>query len=106
MPKSTVDRSSSRAPRSRGSTAISRRQLLAGAGTSAAALLLDRRGTEAQARTQATTARPIVFARTTVVTVDAVLDDVALAIEGDKIAAIGPTDTILKSHPDAEIYEG
>jgi cytosine/adenosine deaminase-related metal-dependent hydrolase len=83
---------------------ISRRQWLTSAG--AATLLLDRSGVEAQARTQATAARPIVFARTTVVTVDAVHDDVALAVEADKIAAIGPTDSILRTYLNAEIYEG
>jgi len=84
---------------------ISRRQLLAGAGAGAAALVLDQRGLEAQ--TQPTTSgRPIVFSHTTVVTVDAVHDDVALAVERDTIVAIGPTDTILKSNPNAEIYDG
>jgi cytosine/adenosine deaminase-related metal-dependent hydrolase len=85
---------------------ISRRQWLTNAGAGAATLLLDRGGVEAQARPQATAARPIVFARTTVVTVDAVQDDVALAIEADKIAAIGPTDSILRTYANAEIYEG
>src|SRR5437667_436974 len=47
-----------------------------------------------------------VFARTTVVTVDAVQNDVALAVVGDKIAAIGPTDTVLRTYPNAEVYEG
>ena len=41
--------------------------------------------------------RAIVFANTTVVNADAVQNDVALAVVGDKIAAIGPTDQILKS---------
>ena len=38
--------------------------------------------------------------------VDAVQDDVALAVEGDTIAAIGPTDAILKTYPQAEVYDG
>src|SRR5205807_5375074 len=42
----------------------------------------------------------------TVVTVDAVHDDAALAVVGDKIAAIGPTDPILATYPGAEIYDG
>jgi len=88
MPRSTVN--------------ISRRELLAGAGASAAALLLEQRGLQAQA----TRRRTVVFARTTVVNVDAVQDDVALAVEGDKIVAIGPTDTILKTYPNAEVYDG
>ncbi len=81
---------------------ISRRELLAGVGAGAAALLLEQRGLQAQA----TPRRTVVFARTTVVNVDAVQDDVALAVEGDKIVAIGPTDTILKTYPNAEVYDG
>ncbi len=46
------------------------------------------------------------FAHTTVVTVDAVQNDVALAVEGDKITAIGPTDAILSTSPNAEVYDG
>ena len=86
----------------RGSVNISRRELLAGAGAGAAALLLDQSGLQAQA----TSSRTVVFSHTTVVTVDAVQNDVALAVEGDTIVAIGPTDTILKTYPQAEIYEG
>src|SRR5262245_4127676 len=88
---------------------ITRRQLLAGAGASAAALLLDRKGAEAREQTQTTqptTSRPLVFSHTTVVTVDAVQNDVALAVQGDKIAAIGPTDAILRSYANAEVYDG
>ena len=76
-------------------SSISRRELLAGAGAGAAALLLDQRGVQAQP----TPSKTVVFSHTTVVTVDAVQDDVALAVEGDRIAAIGPTDTILKTYP-------
>ena len=81
---------------------ISRRDLLAGAGAGAAALLLEPRGGQAQPAPR----RAVVFARTTVVTVDAVQHDVALAVEGDRIAAIGPTEQILRSYPQAEVYEG
>jgi cytosine/adenosine deaminase-related metal-dependent hydrolase len=81
---------------------ISRRDLLAGAGTGAAALLLDPRGAQAQAPV----ARTVVFTNTTLVTVDAVRHDVALAVEGDRIAAIGPTDEIRLRYPQAEIYDG
>ncbi len=52
---------------------------------------------------------PTVFTHTTVVTVDpgqTVLHDVALAVDGDTIAAIGPTDTVLQAYPRAEIYDG
>ena len=81
---------------------ISRRQLLAGAGVGAAGLLLEPRAVQAQP----TPRRTVVFARTTVVTVDAVRHDVALAVEGDRIVAIGPTDQVLKTYPQAEVYEG
>ncbi|MCA1584925.1 MAG: amidohydrolase family protein [Acidobacteria bacterium] len=89
MPASTIDRSSP----------LSRRELLAGAGAGAAALLLERSGLQAQAPPRKT----VVFSHTTVVTVDAVHDDVALAVEGAEIAAIGPTDQILKTYPQAEV---
>ena len=79
---------------------ISRRELLAGAG--AAVLLLDQRGLEAQPPSGTT----VVFTHTTVVNVDAVQDDVALAVAGDRIAAIGPTDQILQTYPRAEVYDG
>ena len=84
-----------------GST-ISRRELLAGAGAGAAALILENNGLQAQAPP----GRTVVFARTTVVNVDAVQDDVALAIDGDTIAAIGPTDQIVRTYPRAEVYDG
>jgi cytosine/adenosine deaminase-related metal-dependent hydrolase len=92
MPRSTINRP----------VTISRRELLAGAGAGAAAFLLERRGLQAQT----TSSRTVVFAHTTVVNVDAVQDDVALAVEGDRIVAIGPTDAILKTYPNAEIYDG
>jgi 5-methylthioadenosine/S-adenosylhomocysteine deaminase len=85
-----------------GSTRLSRRQLLAGAGAGAATLLLKRQDAQAQGPSR----RTIVFSHTTVVTVDFVHNDVALAVEGDRIAAIGPTDQILKTYPQAEVYEG
>jgi 5-methylthioadenosine/S-adenosylhomocysteine deaminase len=81
---------------------ISRRQWLTGAGAGAAALLLEQGGLQAQAPPRTT----VVFSHTTVVTVDAVQEDVALAVQGDTIAAIGPTDQILRSYPRAELYDG
>jgi len=102
MPISTIHRSSSPSQSPRSSVNVSRRQLLAGAGAGAAALLLEQSGVQAQA----TPSKTVVFAHTTVVNVDAVQDDVALAVEGDKIVAIGPTDTILETYPDAEVYDG
>jgi 5-methylthioadenosine/S-adenosylhomocysteine deaminase len=101
MPRSRIRRSQP-SPDPRHPATLSRRQLLAGAGIGAAALLLERGGVEAQAPPGTT----VVFSHTTVVTVDAVRNDVALAVEGDKIAAIGPTDEILQRYPRAEVYDG
>ncbi len=81
---------------------ISRRELLAGAGAGAAALLLDQSGLQAQTPPSTT----VVFTHTTVANADAVQNDVALAVQGDKIAAIGPTDQILKTYPRADVYDG
>src|SRR3989449_807825 len=102
MPRSTNHCSSSPSQSPRNSVNISRRELLAGAGAGAAALLLEQRGLQAQA----TSSRTVVFAHTTVVNVDAVQDGVALAVEGDKIVAIGPTDTVLRTYPNADVYDG
>jgi cytosine/adenosine deaminase-related metal-dependent hydrolase len=92
------------------STDITRRRLLAGAGATAAAAFLDRTSLDARAQTtpaaQASPSRRVVFAHTTVVTVDAVQNDVALAVEGNTIAAIGPTDSILRTYSNAEVYDG
>ena len=65
-------------------------------------MLLDARGVQAQAPAS----RTVVFTNTTVVNVDLVQHDVALAVDGDTIAAIGPTDQILKTYPRAEVYNG
>jgi 5-methylthioadenosine/S-adenosylhomocysteine deaminase len=88
MPRSTIN--------------LTRRELLAGAGAGAAALLLEQRGLQAQTPP----GRAVVFAHTTVVNVDAVQHDVALAVDGDSIAAIGPTDTVLARFPNADVYDG
>ena len=81
---------------------ISRRELLAGAGAGAAALLLDQNGLPAQAPPATT----VVFTHTTVANADAVQNDVALAVHGDTIVAIGPTDQVLKTYPRADVYNG
>ena len=50
-----------------------------------------------------------VFTHTTVVTVDAgqtVLYDVALVVDGNTIAAIGPTEALLQAYPQSEVYDG
>jgi cytosine/adenosine deaminase-related metal-dependent hydrolase len=76
--------------------------VLAGASAGAAALLLNPRDLPAQpASTRAT-----VFRNTTVVNPDAVQNDVAIALVGATIAAIGPTDQILKSYPNADVIDG
>ncbi len=81
---------------------FSRRQLLAGAGAGAASLFLEQGGLKAQPASSGA----VVFTHTTVVNADTVQHDVALAVEGDKIAAIGPTDAIVQSHPRATVYDG
>ena len=85
-----------------GAVSITRRELLAAAGAGAASLLLAQRPLDAQGPPT----RAIVFAHVTVVAVDAVQDDVALAVAGDRIAAIGPPDQILKAYPNADVYDG
>src|SRR5262245_25439234 len=84
------------------STDLTRRELLVGTGAGATALVLERRLAQAQSASN----RAIVFSHTTVVKVDNVQDDVALAVEGDKIAAIGSNDDILKKYPNADVYDG
>ena len=81
---------------------LTRRDLLVGATAGAATLLLEPHGLQAQQPA----ARPTVFANTTVINVDTVQDDVALVVQGDRIAAIGPTDAILKQYPNADVYSG
>jgi len=81
---------------------LSRRQLLAGVGAGAASALLGNR----EGAAQEPPSRPFVFTNTTVVTSDSVRNDVALAVERDKIAAIGPTDEILRRYPRSDVYEG
>ena len=66
-------------------TDLTRRQLLAGAGAGAAACCSIRTALRAQPRHE----RAIVFTHTTVVNPDTVQNDVALAVAGDRIAAIG-----------------
>jgi 5-methylthioadenosine/S-adenosylhomocysteine deaminase len=102
MPRSTSHRSSLPSQSICSSVNLSRRQLLAGAGAGAAALLLEQSGLQAQAPSS----RAFVFSHTTVVNVDAVQNDVALAVEGDKIVAIGSTDRVLETYPNAEVYDG
>jgi len=87
---------------------LSRRTLLAGTAAAFGASLLPRPKAYAQAAS-ASTAEILVFTHTTVITNDAQrrsLSDVALAVQGDRIAAIGDTDEVLAQFPGAEIYDG
>ena len=86
---------------------LSRRELLAGAGTAA---LFFNQG-ELKAELQPGAARTsqvatVAFVNTTVVNADAVQNDAALVVEGSRIVAIGPNDSVLARYPQAEIYDG
>ena len=89
---------------------LTRREWLAGAGAGTAALLLNpsplRAETPSGMRLPAQQVGTVVFTNTTVANPDAVQDDVALAVEGNRIVAIGPTDAVLADYPDAEEYDG
>ena len=101
---------------------ITRREWLAGAGAGTAALLLEREalllepeplravapsaGRPSAGRPRGQQAGTVVFTNTTVANPDTVQDDVALAVEGSRIAAIGPTDEVLAAYPGAERVEG
>ena len=93
-----------------GSANLSRRRLLTGAGAGAAAALFDESPLRAAERSPGTPPAPqagtVVFTNTTVANPDTVQDDVALAVTGDRIAAIGPTEAVLADHPGAERYDG
>ena len=84
-----------------GPSGLTRRELIAGAGAGAAAMLLDPSSLSAQPAPRA-----IVFRNTTVVNADLVQNDVALAVVGDKIAAIGPSEQVLKTYPNADVIDG
>jgi 5-methylthioadenosine/S-adenosylhomocysteine deaminase len=103
MPKRNKRRSPS-PPASGPSVNLTRRELLAGAGAGAAAIFLTSSGVEAQQAPPA--GRPIVFTHTIVANPDLTQEDVALVVEGDKIAAIGPTDELLQKYPNADQYDG
>jgi len=110
MSKKTTNPSSLTSQFSRSSAPdLSRRELLTGAGAGAATLFLKQSGLQAEvpsSTASATQSATVVFSHTTVVNSDTVQDDVALAVEGPKIVAIGPTDMVLDRYPRAEVYDG
>lgn len=112
MPEPTNRRNPPTTPQPVPSPTITRRELLAGAGAGAAALLLDRPGLQAEVSPRSLGQRggrqvaTVVFTNTTVVNADSVQEDVALAVEGQRIVAIGPTDGLLETYPRAEVYDG
>ena len=88
-------------------TCISRRDLLLGTAAALGAGLVPDR--QAAAQDGNTSGETTVFTHTTVVTNDSerrTLHDVALAVNGDVIAAIGETNEILEKYPVAEIVDG
>ena len=94
---------------SKGSGSLTRRELLTGAGAGAAALLLEQSGLRASddpVRSRAGQNATVVFTDTTVANPDEVLDGVALAVEGQDVVAIGPTDEVLALYPRADRYDG
>ncbi len=94
---------------SESSTRLTRRKLLGGAGAGAAALLLEQQGVRAEASpgmAPGSQSATVVFANTTVVNADGVQNDVALAVEGQNVAAIGPTDEVVALYPRADVYDG
>ena len=82
---------------------ITRRQVLAGAGAGAASAFLESGALEAQPDSPR---GQVVFTHTTVVNADDVQKDVALAIDGGTIAAIGPTEEVQAAYPRADVYDG
>jgi 5-methylthioadenosine/S-adenosylhomocysteine deaminase len=98
---------------------ITRRQLLAGAGAALGAGLVlpaEAAGRVLHPGVATGDRRPrrgaddtVVISHTTVVTGDAhraPLTDVALAVSGGFVSAIGPTDQVLEQHPGAEVIDG
>jgi len=87
--------------------AITRRDLLVGAGAALGSTLLPRSSALAQDETDS--ADITIFTHTTVVTNDSerrTLRDVALAVQKDVIAAIGDSDELLERFPRAAVYDG
>ena len=91
-----------------GGPLLSRRALLAGATAVAGAAVWPGLSSHAQQAANGNNGT-LVFTNTTVVTNDAerrTLLNVGLAVQGDRIAAIGDTSEILARFPNAEVYDG
>jgi 5-methylthioadenosine/S-adenosylhomocysteine deaminase len=101
MPRSNRHHAAPDSTFTRRAAGVSRRELLASASAGAAALFVDTSGVRAQAPGDT-----LVFTHVTVVNADSVQSDVSLAVRGDRIAAIGPTDEVLKAYGNAAIYDG
>jgi 5-methylthioadenosine/S-adenosylhomocysteine deaminase len=84
------------------STDLTRREVLAGMGAAAATVMLDSK----VANAAQPAGRAVVFTNVSVINVDSVQDDVAMAVQGDRIAAIGPNDAVLKQFANADVYNG
>lgn len=80
---------------------FTRRQWLLGTGAGAAAILLDPQDGRAQAPSTGT----VVFANTSVINADSVQNDVALVVQSGRIVAIGASDRILQTYPNADVYD-
>ena len=92
---------------------LTRRGWLAATGAGTAALMLKQDPLQAHmygaappGMTMDAQEATVVFTNTTVANPDAVQDDVALAVEGNRITAIGPTDEVVERYPRAEQYDG
>ncbi len=81
---------------------VNRRQLLAGAGLGSAALMLQQGGRSGGGGRPARWCSRIPPSPTPT----ARANDMALAVVDGKIAAIGPTDTVLPRYPNADVYGG
>lgn len=64
--------------------------------------MLDRRDGHAQQPA----GRTVIFANVSVINPDSVQDDVALVVQGDRIAGIGASDAMVAQYPGADVYNG
>ncbi|MGE0590181.1 MAG: amidohydrolase family protein [Cyclobacteriaceae bacterium] len=90
-------------------TNLTRRQLLKNAGAAIGSSLLFTNDLFAGEPSSTPPGNTVIFTHTTVVTGDAhkaPLKDVALAVKDNLIAAIGPTDEVLKQFPGSEVIDG